>query len=225
MTAQNTSSVRLDDEHFALIAADGGPLASHQLLGISHVRNSFSTGGTGPWYEYGIEHGRLVVLAMELHGRNPPELASVSRLDRLDLIERSSSSMTYDACRTPIEYSGHMLAGGRPMYSLFVHGGVQSPHAFERVVELVVNRGAVLEVIDRSADCEWVRSRFAAEDYAALMTDTERANGGKLMATDREGDEPYEMCFPLQGLFLNHLCRSYLARVWQWDVHRVGGSG
>lgn len=182
MTAQIPDSVELDGKPLPLVGVDGRGLFEPARHGLQPLLTS-TANQRGYVCEYevrGRPPGRRragprtlhlrrldvrlrvgwqheVPLAPVVLGRRPTSFTPVGQADR----QRQADLVYTDLGRVP--FTGALLLGDGLLLELAVHMGFPAPWKFRRVVELLVEGGELVDVLDRSAELAELRARRRAE--------------------------------------------------------------
>jgi hypothetical protein len=156
MTAQISDVIRIGDEVFHLVGIDGGPLYDPKQDGIT-TRFRVTSCWRGFQCEYAVQSERLLLEKLNLNSeRMPPDLFGV-------VPQRQSGDRHFDFVyhfnEALIPFSGGILAAKDFIRELYVHLGFHPAWKFERVQELIFDKGYLVESHDRSRAVAEIRAR------------------------------------------------------------------
>lgn len=152
MTAQIHNVFMYDDQKYSIIAQQNELDFKPETYGIS-PDTGCSMCWRGYYCKFGIIDNQLVIMDWNLmvnDTTNPP------------IVENTQAHISYGkwqylALNFPMNYSGGIVIGAGFVDKYYIHMGYQQVYAYEKVVELIFERGQLMEVIDHSDKVAQIR--------------------------------------------------------------------
>ena len=152
MTAQIHNVFMYDDQKYSIIAQQNELDFKPETYGIS-PDTGCSMCWRGYYCKFGIIDNQLVIMDWNLmvnDTTNPP------------IVEKTRAHISYGkwqylAMNFPMNYSGGIVIGAGFVDKYYIHMGYQQVYAYEKVVELIFERGQLMEVIDHSDKVAQIR--------------------------------------------------------------------
>lgn len=168
MTAQLHDLFTLDATDHAVVGVNGTGLFEPTRYGL-HPVGTCSACWRGYRCRYAVAAGKLVLAELSLslgHGfggdfvpERGPELKGVIPIPPRD--ERSFFNNFYEYLTLPVDFTGGMLIADGFIDELYVHMGFHPAWKYQRVIELIFERGSLFEERDVSDRVAAMRSELA----------------------------------------------------------------
>lgn len=163
MTAQVNDTVMLKGQAFALIGVEGKGLFQLSDVGLKAERMSTAC-HRGFFCVYIVKDSLLVLQELTFRVAYLKELALKSGKETVfGRIPQASGGwmdgLFLGNLSEPIRFSGGLLLGDGFIQELYVHMGFQAPYKYQRVFELTLEGGVLLDVQDRSEQMAKIRQK------------------------------------------------------------------
>lgn len=153
MTNQIPDEFVLHDESFSLVGLKSLDSLSPENFGIVPY-----SGCTACWRGYVMRYifinDQLILDGMEVNAKNPPKINSVEPQEGNRLFKYN-----YKKLNLKTIFTGKLLLAKDFIQSMYVHMGFQRPITFKTVIEIKVNDGNVISLMDLSRKMEELRSQ------------------------------------------------------------------
>ncbi len=154
MTAQITDRVVYQGESYQIIGVKGGLLPAPQSFGI--VPQMMSTACyRGYFVEYACEGSRLFLSEMTVRAAEYKPINGVEVQ-----IGGTFNSGQYFDIDLPLKFTGGLLIAKDFISARYVHMGFQKPTSFQTVIELLIEDGKIVEVLDHSRKVAQMRDEM-----------------------------------------------------------------
>ncbi len=169
MTGQFPDMVKYEGETYDLVGVRGSDLFTPQDVGLEPF---FTT--TACWRGYLLtfvcnDH-ELVLESMQVNIREPISINGIRPKKDGDFFK-----YTYDSLHMKVPFTGAILIAKDFIDAMYVHMGFQRPIAYRTVLEIVVEKGNILEVRNLSSTME--RRRIENPSKGAYPDDPANPSG------------------------------------------------
>lgn len=163
MTAQAPDSVSYDGTDYVIAGINGGPLFDPGDHGLHTVMTS-TANWRGYVAHYVVRDGRFLLSRLTDVGLPPDADGATPVPPDLNGAPASGGDHSYEYADVdlPVAFSGGLLLGADFRTDLYTHMGFHPAWKFERVLELILERGTLQRAADRSAEIAVVRQEIVA---------------------------------------------------------------
>ena len=168
MTAQIHDSIQIEGKQYSIVGVTGDGLFDPGSLGVMLVAPMTSC-WRGYICEYKVFERRLLLDRLQLSigtrfelGKAPaPAPPTGPPINGVQpTFQQRSFNNVYENLNLDVRFTGRLLAGDGFIRELYVHMGFQPAWKYETVLELVVEGGTVLEILDISKQMGQTRDRI-----------------------------------------------------------------
>ncbi len=208
MTAQMNDIMMYDDREYSISAIKSkNALFNIEKLGLRPVAAS-----TACWRGYIAKLGldgdnRLLLtdLVVNIEDEEAPAINGImpdritidhNRLKDYDFSIIAGGNTVYNSVDLPLPFTSSMIICDGFIQELYVHMGFHDPYKYEKVIELIFDKGLMSKAEDRSAEAKKQREKAVMDgrmgiDGANLESSIERTFD--LYYDSKWTDEPYEL--------------------------------
>jgi len=182
VTAQTPNSIEYQEHLYVIASKKGTELFEPQQHGLDPV--SFSTADERGYYCcYAVRSSQLLLTKLGIgmvleKGKQPPTLFGVTphkethdvysrplfaKEPRRTYSSRESPEWIYSDLEVQVPFTGRLFLGRHFIRELYTHVGFPTAWSFEEALELRIDDGAIIEVVERSQDMARIRERFNDE--------------------------------------------------------------
>lgn len=173
MTAQITDRIEIDGITYSLVGIDGYKLfepADHELK----VVMLHTACWRGFHVLYRIDNGQLLISSVTV-GLDDEDRAAVEAGGGPGLFgklpNKQESGYLYEGLDAPVSFTGGLLVADKFIQQLYVHMGFHPAWKYEIVKEIVLEKGKVVEMSDRSQAMAQFRRRYENHPLSPDPTD------------------------------------------------------
>lgn len=159
MTAQIHDSILLQGQKFSMVGANGNGLFNpldYDLRPVPSVTSCWR----GYVCEYKTVHNQLILntLQVNLEGQGPQINGAAPSF------AKAMFNNSYNALNLPIDFTGEILAADQFIHALYVHMGFHPAWKYERVYELLISHGNVLDTKEISEQMARMRELMTKQN-------------------------------------------------------------
>ena len=156
MTAQIHNVFLYNDQRYSIIAQQNVLDFKPEAYGIS-PDTGCSMCWRGYYCKFGIIDNQLVIMDWNLMVKDTVDPPIVENTKA----HISYGKLQYIAMNFPMDYSGGIVIGTGFIDKYYIHMGYQQVYAYEKVLELIFEKGQLMEAIDHSDRVEQIRLTIA----------------------------------------------------------------
>ena len=154
MTAQISDTFIFEAEEYSLIGIRGGDLASPEQFGMEPKMLSTAC-YRGFFATYEVTREALYLRELTLREKNGNYLP----IEGIQP-ETGNHRATYHGLNVRVSFTGKIRIAKGFIHDLYIHMGYQKASAYETVLDLTLNDGRIVKILDRSKEMEQKRGAF-----------------------------------------------------------------
>ena len=159
MTAQIPDKYEYEGKEYSIVAMTDDIEFTPEKYGLE-PQYTCTACWRGYAVKYSIENGKLMVknLLVSDSSSGFPKINGIEAKSMGDII----FSKIYKNINLPIEYTGKIVLGNGFIWDYYIHMGFQRAWAYEKVIELIFEKGVLVNVIDHSEKVKAIRAEIEA---------------------------------------------------------------